>query len=163
MSYAVEQQPTSCASQVATLAFQTGAEAAIGALAAAAFTTINPVAGAIFGATAGMTGGITSIIFDQTGLTENWGLAGKVARIGLGVILGSLAGYAVATAAGFPITFAAAAILTAASLATAVAGVLVVGSCLCFTVCCVAAIGAIAASRENLEPERNAEHQHQMV
>ncbi|MBS0652990.1 MAG: hypothetical protein JSR39_05615 [Verrucomicrobia bacterium] len=153
MSYAVEQQPKSCASQVATLAFQTGAEAAIGALAAAAFTTINPVAGAVFGATAGLTGGMTSIIFDQTGLTENWGLAGKVARIGLGVILGALAGLAVTTAAGFPITFAAAAVLTAASLATAVAGVLVVGSCLCFTVCCVAAIGAMASSRANMEPE----------
>lgn len=162
MSYAVEQQTTSCAGRVANVAFQTGAEAAIGALAAAAFTTINPVAGAIFGATAGLTGGATSIVFDQTGLTENWGLIGKVARIGLGVILGALAGYAVTTAAGFPITFAATAILTAASLATAAAGVLVVGSCLCLTVCCVAAIGAIALSAGNIEAERNPEHQANM-
>ncbi len=153
MFYTIKQQPTSCASQVATLTFRTGAEATLGTLAAIALTTINPVAGAIFGGTIGLTSGVTSLIFNQTGFTKNWGIAGTIARISLGIILGALAGLAVTTAAGFPITFAAAAVLTAASIATALAGVLVVGSCLCFTVCCVAALGAISSTRVNLKPE----------
>ncbi len=152
MSNPVE-APPSCAKQVADLAFQTGAFAAVGTLAAVAFSVANPVGAAVFGATAGLTSGIVSIICEQAGWQDN-GFIAKTLKVSLGLILGTLAGVAVATALGFPITFTAAAVLTAACVATALVGSLAIVSCLGIAVLGAAAIGFASNTREpNLESD----------
>lgn len=107
------------------------------ALTAAVFTTINPLGGLLFGASAVVVFSVANLIGDATGIKDTF--AGKAATIGLSLILSIGAAYAITAAVGFPITIAATLILTAATVALTVGIALVGTGALCCgttAVCC---------------------------
>lgn len=125
MSQAALSSPSEYA---AGTAIHTAVNSAIGAFAAAAFTTINPVAGAIFGATSTLGTHAINWVLDKTGMTEN-SAAGKIIQFAI-AFFGSIAiGVLAASAAGFSITFVGGLILTACMIGTTIAVSLVAGAC----------------------------------
>jgi len=109
-------------------AIQTAINGALGAFAAAAFTTINPIAGAIFGITSSLGTHVINWVLDKTGIAED-SSAGKIIKFAISFFGGIAIGALAASAAGFPITFVGGLILTACMLGTTFAVSLVIGAC----------------------------------
>ncbi|MBS0652989.1 MAG: hypothetical protein JSR39_05610 [Verrucomicrobia bacterium] len=147
-------QPT--ASQyAANTAIQAGVNGALGAFAAAAFTTINPFAGAIFGVTSTFGTHVINWIMDKTGIAED-SSAGKIIKFAVSFFGGIAIGALAATAAGFPITFVGGLILTVCMLGTTFAVSLLLGAC---ATSAVAATGLALDSSELREELARAQQQ----
>lgn len=112
------------------LAFGTALLSGAGAVAAAIFTPIAPVGGAIFGGSYFLSSRLISFICDKANCCPDNPVA-KVATFVLSLIGGIAAAAAITTAIGFPMTFAAGAVLTIATIGTAVGAILALGGCLC--------------------------------
>ncbi len=96
------------------------AAGAVGALAACVMTTINPIAGAIFGVTSTCGGELVCTLTDSVKCLNN-STAGKIANLVL-TLLGAIgAGILATSLMGFPLTFTAGVTLTGAFILTGVA------------------------------------------
>ncbi len=112
---AVTSQPQSPAMQAATAIAQVFGSAGIGALAGYAFGIINPVGGAVFGATSSLTSTLGNALAEQFGANQT---AVKTTLYALSFIASFAVGIAVTTAVGFPITVMGAVGLTLAMAVT---------------------------------------------
>ncbi len=123
----------------------TAAASAVGCTGLFALTatllTINPIGGAIFGLTYSLAGTVASYSGEAAGLNNSF--AGKVATVALSIITGTIAAWALTSAVGYPITFAASACLVAVSLPVAIGVAVVVGLPLAALGCCAIANGWI--------------------
>ncbi len=107
----------------ATTAFYTGFSAFV----AGAFTTINPIAGAIFGATSNIGTRAINWVLDKNAVTGNNNGA-KIIKFAISFFSGIGIGSLMASASGFPVTFVGGLVLTACELGTMFAtGLLVAG------------------------------------
>jgi hypothetical protein len=111
----------------------------IGAASAWAFTTINPIAGAIFGVTSTWGTHIVEFLNETMKCTAD-STVGKVAGFTIQALGGIGLGVLATTLAGYPLTFTAGVILTAATIVTALA-VAMIG-----TVCVVTGAVALKSS-----------------
>jgi|GEM_PF-2877126 len=93
----------------AATALNIGANASVGYIAGSVFTIINPIGGAIFGATYFLTNLLTDVILGSAGCNNNTAL--KIAKFVISGVLGAVAATFTVAALGFPITFTAAAML----------------------------------------------------
>ncbi len=122
--------------------FRVAGSAVIGGLAAYAFSIINPVGGAIFGATSALTSIVADKIANQFSINHTavkvavW-IVSAMASIGIGL--------AVTTAVGFPLTVVGAIGMTAAMLATSIVVHLVAGIACCSTCLTLTCAGLAAA------------------
>jgi hypothetical protein len=98
-----------CATMAASAAVNIGANASLGYIAGSVFTIINPIGGAIFGATYALTSVVADGILGAVGCNNNTAL--KIAKFVISGVLGAVAATFTVAAVGFPITFAAAAML----------------------------------------------------
>jgi hypothetical protein len=93
----------------AARALSIGANASVGYIAGSVFTIINPIGGAIFGATYFLTNLVTDVILGSAGSNNNTAL--KIAKFVISGVLGAVAATFAVASVGFPITFTAAALL----------------------------------------------------
>lgn len=108
----------------------TALQSGVGALAASLFTPIVPLGGAVFGASSFLSGRLIDWTAEKFSCCPDQALF-KTARCVATFFGGIAAGALIATAAGFPITFAAGAVLTLAMMITHFALGLIMGSCMC--------------------------------
>ena len=119
-------------SQLLNGVFQIGFNSASGYLAGFAFGIVNPVGGAIFGATSAASSLLISLLAEKMGVNNT---CAKVAITGASFIIGIGIAAAAATAAGFPITFMAGLGLTLTMLLTSLAIRMVTGGMFCCSAC----------------------------
>ena len=151
------------ASEALGAAAVTGACAGTGYIAGSLFTIIDPVGGALFGATFALTEAVTGRIMDALGRNRN-DIACKIAKFAIPMILSTVAAIAVVAAAGFPITLGGAAALIGCMFVTAIAVGGIIGTCVLVASCWVS-----SSLRENtsgdfrdlagLQTTRTAPHQ----
>lgn len=148
------QGATTCAKALGAVGSIAGSTA-ITALTSAVFSIANPLTGAIFGATYTATALVANAICDYSGCAANNALL-KTAQYGLSIILSTAAAWALCNAAGMPITFAAAALLTAASAAVGIGIALAVGGVFCCaaSACLGVAVATGTISSEDLRDAR---------
>ncbi len=101
-----------------------------GAVAAAVFTPIAPVGGAIFGASYFLSNRLISWICHSIDCCPE-SLMAKVATFALSTIGGIAAAMAITAAFGIHMTFTVGVVLTIATIGTALAAILTLGGCLC--------------------------------
>ncbi|MCX6989614.1 MAG: hypothetical protein NTX49_00890 [Chlamydiae bacterium] len=101
---------TSIAAQAAG---RIGISAGVGALAACVFTVIDPIGGAIFGATGALTGLVAHGIMNAVGRDTMDERAFRITKLVVSGVLAAVAATFALAVAGFPITFTAAATLIA--------------------------------------------------
>ncbi len=118
------------------------------AAAAALFTAIPPVGGAIFGVTSYLSSRVIDLTLEQFNCCPDNPLF-KIGKCCLSLLAGIAAGAFVATAAGFPITVASGAVLTIAAIGTAIATILTLGSCLCSSAIATGTILALGSEEPN--------------
>jgi hypothetical protein len=114
----------------AQLLFGAALSAGTGAVAAALFTTIGPVGGAIFGVSSFLSGRLVHFIFDKVDCFPESNVA-KIAKFVLSSLGGIAAGALIATAVGVPLTFTAGLILTLGMGVVTLTSLLVIGGCMC--------------------------------
>jgi hypothetical protein len=100
------------------------------ALAAALFTTISPLGGAIFGVTSFLGSRLIHWISDKINCLPESPIF-RIAQYALAAIGGIATAALVTTALGFPVTVATATILTVASIGIMISSILALGGCVC--------------------------------
>ncbi|MBS0604439.1 MAG: hypothetical protein JSS60_05295 [Verrucomicrobia bacterium] len=121
--------------------YEIGINAASGALAGYAFSLIDPIGGAIFGATSALSHTIATSLADRFAFNQTavkiavWAVS-FVASVGLGLLA--------ATVAGFPLTVMGAVGMTLAMLVTSLVVRIVSGGMLCCSGCAAACVGGAA-------------------
>ncbi len=101
-----------------------------GAVAAAVFTPIAPVGGAIFGASYFLSNRLIYFICQSVNCCPD-SLIAKVATFALSTLGGVVAAMAITAAFGIHMTFTAGVVLAIATIGTAIAAILTLGGCLC--------------------------------
>lgn len=125
--------------------------AGLGAFAASAFTTINPLAGAIFGATSSLGTRAIDWILNKMGLPEDTS-AGKIIKFAISFFGGIAIGGLAVSVLGFPMTFAGGVVLSLWMLGTTFAVSLLFIACVTSTV--TATVIALNSSELREEFER---------
>jgi len=129
--------PPTLGTQIIHGIYNVGVTTAAGAMAGYAFSFINPIGGAIFGATTGLADTIANSLaerfaFNSTAVKIAVWAVSAVVSIGLGLLA--------VTAAGFPLTVVGSVGMTVAMIVTGIAvKIVTVG-----VVCCSACIGSCA-------------------
>jgi hypothetical protein len=144
---------TACnyARRAAELTAHIGVSAGVGALAAVAFTVINPIGGAIFGATGALTGIVTNCIMDALGHDTMDARAFRITKLIITGVLSAVAATFAIALAGVPITFTA--------VATLIAGMFIVNLVVPDILNCIAccAEGAFGSGRSQSALHRQAQ------
>jgi hypothetical protein len=102
--------------------------AGIGAFTAAIFTSINPIAGAIFGATSSLGTHAINWLLDKAAIPVD-NNAGRIIRFAATFFGGIAIGAILLSAVGLPLTFVGGLVLTVGMLGTAFAINLMLGTC----------------------------------
>ena len=110
-------QPPSCADQILNGLYQIGVSTLSGALAGYLFTIIDPVGGAIFGATSALTGVFANALAERFGMDQT---ASKIILWSVSFMVSIAAAVLVTTAAGFPLTVLGALGMTCAMIGTSI-------------------------------------------
>ena len=98
-----------CATTAVAAAVAISANAGLGYMAGSVFTIINPIGGAVFGATFALTNMVADGILGAVGCNNNTAL--EIAKFVIAGALSAVAATFAVAALGFPITFTAAAML----------------------------------------------------
>ena len=136
------QTQLSCAAMACSGIAHIAGQAGIGYLTGSVFSIINPVGGAIFGATNALTNIAADIVINAVGSNRINNVALLIAKLVISGILGAVAATFAVAAAGFPITFAAAAMLIGGIVVVDIAIEAILGCCLCVTALSAAGLGA---------------------
>jgi ABC-type branched-subunit amino acid transport system permease subunit len=125
-------QPIQAVSEcsLTNILFGTALHAGAGAAAAAIFTTISPIGGAVFGSSYFLASRLVDWTCDQVNCCPD-NIVSKIAKFVLAALGGVAAAAAITTLVGFPMTMMSGAMLTIATIGTALAAIIVIGGCLC--------------------------------
>ena len=141
---AVPSQPslaTQCVTTLGQGAFCIVANTGAGYIAGSAFSIINPIGGAIFGGSYALTSMVADGIMNAVGCNKVNNVALQIAKLVIANVLGAVAATFAVAAAGFPITFAAAAMLVGGMFAISMVITAVVACCICGCVGATAVAG----------------------
>jgi hypothetical protein len=134
---------TSCGAQIFNSLYEIGLSTGAGALAGYVFGIINPIGGAVFGASSALTSTIALAIADKLGMDNT---AFKIAAWVTTFIVSVGVGIFAATAAGFPLTVLGSVGMIFAMFVTTVAIRIVTNGAGCLSAC---AAGAGLAAKEH--------------